>query len=224
MGSRITVRTLDRIVACAGLVVVAAFFLPWVRIGALAGPSGWAIARESEMFGISSRGLWCVPLCGLVMMASPAFGHLARPINACAGVVIAFVTVWIVASTDSRVVWPSRSWAAPIVLAGDPARGHSGDRRNVPCGFVLLDWFGRTGYANTPAPARTRACHGDPRWASWIARGVALASALALCRTTRTLARLARRSKCSPCSPTWWSPSPGDLPCATTTGPRREHR
>src|ERR1700759_3825855 len=100
----------DSVLACAGVVVVAAFFLPWLRMGALAGPSGWTIASDGDFIGGgSSRALWAVPVCGFVMMASAA---LARPLTACAGALTALVTTWIVA----RPVIPLEGGLALAIL------------------------------------------------------------------------------------------------------------
>lgn len=184
----------DRIVACAGVVVVAAFFLPWLRLGDLAGPTGWEIASDGEFFGVASRALWLVPVCGLVMMASLAF-ELARPITACAGAAIALVTIWVVA----RPVTPLEGGLAiailgsVIVLIGDLSKTRMLRAIGAVClaGSFLLDWFGRTGYANTqPAPCPHTRVTLIP-WGVVIAAAVALASALAPHRATRMLARSA---------------------------------
>ncbi len=177
------------------MVVVAAFFLPWLRIGALAGPSGWAIASDGEFFGVSSRALWLVPVCGLVMMARVVLGHLARPITACAGAAIALVTTWIVA----RPLIPLEGGLAiailgsAIVLVGDLSKTRALRAIGAVClaGSFLLDWFGRTGYANTqPAPCPHTRVTVIP-WGVVVAAAIALASALAPHRATRTLARSA---------------------------------
>jgi len=185
----------DRIVACAGLAVVAAFFLPWLRIGALAGPSGWAIASDREFYDTSSRGLWLVPLCGLVMMSSLALGRLARPVNACAGLAITLVTTWIVA----RPLIPLEGGLTVALLSGAMVLvGELIDSRILRVigaaglsGAFLLDWFGRTGYANTqPAPCPHTRVTVIP-WGVVVAGAVALASAIAPQRARRTLVRVA---------------------------------
>ena len=184
-----------RVVACAGIVVVAAFFLPWLRIGALAGPSGWTIASDGEFFGVASRAVWLVPVCGLVMMASPALGVLGRPLTACAGATIALVATWVVA----RPLIPLEGGLAVaivgsvLVLVGDLSQGRV--LRAIGAvtlgGSFLLDWFGRTGYANTqPAPCPHTRITVIP-WGVVIAAALALASALAPHRASRVLARLA---------------------------------
>ena len=185
----------DRIVAGTGVVVLAAFFLPWLRLGALAGPSGWTIASNGEFFAGSSHALWLVPLCGLVMMGSFASGAFARPLAASAGVAIVLLTTWIVA----RPLVPLEGGLAvailssAIVLAGDLSRGRA--LRAIGAlalaASFLLDWFGRTGYANTqPAPCPHTRVTVIP-WGVVIAAAVALASAVAPQRAARVLARSA---------------------------------
>lgn len=184
----------DRVVACAGIVVVAAFFMPWLRVGALAGPSGWTIASDGDFFGVSSRALWLVPVCGLVMLASPV---LARPLTACAGAATALATVWIVA----RPLIPLEGGLAvaivgsAIVLVGElgQARMLRAIGAVALAGSFWLDWFGRTGYANTqPAPCPHTRVTVIP-WGVVIAAAVALASALA----PQQLARMLARAACS---------------------------
>lgn len=183
----------DRVIACAGVVVVAAFFLPWMRMGALGGPSGWTIASDGDFIGGgSSRALWAVPVCGFVMMASAA---LARPLTACAGAATALVTTWIVA----RPLIPLEGGLAiaiigsAILLVGElgQARVLRGIAAVALAGSFLLDWFGRTGYANTQPAACPHTRVTVIPWGVVIAAAVALASALAPQRIARMLARSA---------------------------------
>ena len=185
----------DRIVAGAGVVVLAAFFLPWLRLGALAGPSGWTLASNGEFFAGSSRALWLVPVCALLMMTSVASGAFARPLAAVAGATIALVTLWTVA----RPLVPLEGGLAvailssAIVLAGDLSRGRA--LRAIGAlalaASFLLDWFGRTGYANTqPAWCPHTRVTVIP-WGVVLAAALALVSALAPQRAARVLARSA---------------------------------
>jgi hypothetical protein len=180
---------------CAGVLVVAAFFLPWLRVGALAGPSGWSIAREGEFFAGPSGALWLVPIGGLCLLAAPALGQLARLVTACAGAAIATATVWIVV----RPLVPLEGGlaiallSAAFVLAGDLLEQRVLRMLGAVglAGSFLLDWFGRSGLANTqPAPCPHTRVTVIP-WGVVIAGCLALASALAPRRLARLLARLA---------------------------------
>ncbi|HEY6035906.1 MAG TPA: hypothetical protein VIV58_16640 [Kofleriaceae bacterium] len=185
----------DRIVACAGVIIVVAFFLPWRHFSAFGGPSGWTIASEGDFVADACRAVWLVLLSGLVLIASAAFGQLARVLAACAGALTVVVTIWFVA----RPVIPLEGGLAAAILGGTIVlAGEVGKARLLRAigaltlaASFLLDWFGRTGYANTQ-PARcphTRVT--VIPWGVVIASAVALASVLAPQRAARMLARWA---------------------------------
>jgi len=185
----------DRVVACAGVVIVVAFFLPWRHYGAFGGPSGWTIVSEGDLIGGASRAVWLVLLSGLVMIASAAFGQLARVLAACAGALTVVVTIWFVA----RPVIPLEGGLAvaitgsAIVLAGELGKARLlrvVGALTLAASF-LLDWFGRTGYANTQPVRCPHTRVTVIPWGVVIAAAVALASTLAPQAVARMLARAA---------------------------------
>lgn len=188
-------RWADRIIACAGAVIVVAFFLPWLRMGPFEGPSGWSIAGERDWFGASTRALWLVPVLGLVMVASPALGEVSRVVGAVAGGTVAVLVIWLVA----RPLVPLEGGLAvalgggAVVLVGDASRTRwlRAVGALLLAGSFALAWFGRTGYANTqPGPCPNMRVTVIP-WGVVAAAVIALASAVAPQRWARALARSA---------------------------------
>jgi len=183
------------LVTCCGLVIAGAFFLPWLRTGRLAGPSGWMLARDGLWFAGagSTRALWLVPACGLVI-ASGVFGRFSRAVTACAGVVAASILAFVV--VRPLVPFEGGLFVALVgsatVLAGDLMQWRSSRAVGALAigGSFLLDWFGRTGLETThPASCPNIPVTMIP-WGVVIAGGIAMASAIAPHRAARVLARL----------------------------------
>jgi len=180
---------------CCGLVIVGAFFLPWLHTSGLGG-SGWTIASDGLLFAGAgaTRALWLVPLCGIAI-ASPVFGQFSRAITACAGIVAASILAFVV--VRPLVPFEGGLFVAlagtAIVLAGDVMewRGSRLVGALAIGASFLLDWFGRTGLANT-RPVRCPNIHVTMiPWGVVIAAAIAMASVIAPQRPARVLARLA---------------------------------